>query len=36
MNAYEIARLEPLPDAAYNELRALLALQDVRLTSLLP
>ncbi len=36
MNAYEIARLEPLPDDAYNELRALLALQDVRLTSLLP
>lgn len=36
LNAYEIARLEPLPDDAYNELRTLLAIQTVRLTNLLP
>ena len=36
LNAYEIARLEALPDDAYNDLRGLLAIQNVRLSSLLP
>ena len=36
MNAYEIARLEPQPDGAYDTLRELLAIQNVRLTNLLP
>lgn len=33
---YEVAALDPLPDSAYDELRALLAVQDVRLVDLLP
>jgi len=36
LNAYEIARMEALPDDAYNDLRTLLAIQNVRLSSLLP
>ncbi|HOZ52363.1 MAG TPA: hypothetical protein PLU17_10925 [Chitinophagaceae bacterium] len=36
LNAYEIARLEPQPDDAYNALRELLAIQNVRLSNLLP
>ena len=36
LNAYEIARLEPQPDDAYNELRKLLAVQNLRLSNLLP
>ncbi len=36
LNAYEIARLEAQPDDAYNDLRQLLAVQNVRLNNLLP
>jgi len=36
LNAYEIARLEPQPDSAYDALRELLAVQNLRLTNLLP